>query len=58
MPKFRYAARRAGVDERGTMEGESKSAVIKRLREQGYENVRVRRATGDTGGFFRRFFDR
>lgn len=58
MPKFRYEARRDGVSERGTMDADSKKTVIKRLREQGYEGVRVKRGSTDTGGFFRRVFGR
>ena len=58
MPTFRYVGRRAGVSERGTMEADSKTTVIKRLREQGYEGIRVKRGATDTDGLFRRFFGR
>lgn len=58
MPKFRYVATRGGVNERGTMDAENKTAVVKRLREQGYDGIRVKRAGGDTGGFFRKLFQR
>lgn len=58
MRKYRYSARRQGVDAHGVIDAESKAEAARLLKAEGYEAIRIKKAASDTNKLFRRFFSR
>lgn len=54
--RFHYLASADKLETRGVITATSRQEAVKRLKDRGYQQIRVRRAEGDTGKFFQRFF--